>query len=130
MLAEEKMEQLKLKMQEMKEKMEAVEDQVSERDSVILEMKKRLNCEQTDQVIYESRLKQMSHDLDQLKKSSANLTKTNQEIEIEIEQLKQEKRETGLKVDLLKNQIQSLERQVGSKVVEIKQQTQTIEKQH
>lgn len=121
MLAEEKMEQLKAKMSELKEKMDSVEEQVSERDSVILEMKKRLDCEQTDQVIYESRLKQMTHDLDLFKKSSTSLTKSNQEIEIELEQLKQQKRETGLKIDLLKNQIQSLERQVGSKVVEIKQ---------
>lgn len=45
----------------------------------------------------------MTHDLDLFKKSSTSLTKSNQEIEIELEQLKQQKRETGLKIDLLKN---------------------------
>ena len=32
-------------------------DQINERDEVILDMKKRLECEQTDQVIYEAKIK-------------------------------------------------------------------------
>lgn len=38
-------------------------DQIDERDEVILDMKKRLECEQTDQVIFEAKIKQLDFDI-------------------------------------------------------------------
>ena len=43
----------------MKQKIGEASEATDERDQVILEMKKRLECEQTDEVIYEAKIKQL-----------------------------------------------------------------------
>ena len=49
----------------LKETVQKQSNQIDERDSVILDMKKRLECEQTDQIIFENKIKQIEFDLQQ-----------------------------------------------------------------
>ena len=64
MMLEEKVRQLQEREAQLKQKVSETEDRVDERDTVILEMKKRLECEETDQVVYETKIKQLEHDLE------------------------------------------------------------------
>ena len=63
MMLEEKIHQLTEKEADLKETVKRQTEQIDERDSVILDMKKRLECEQTDQVIFENKIKQLEFDL-------------------------------------------------------------------
>ena len=65
MMLEEKINQLMEKEASLKETVQKQSNQIDERDSVILDMKKRLECEQTDQIIFENKIKQIEFDLQQ-----------------------------------------------------------------
>lgn len=65
MMLEEKLRQSEARETNLKEKLKIATEEVDERDSVILEMKKRLECEETDQIIFEAKIKQLEHDLQQ-----------------------------------------------------------------
>ena len=55
--------------------MQGLNEQIDERDQVILDMKKRLECEQTDQIIFEGRIKQLEFELEQQKQQTQTLQK-------------------------------------------------------
>ena len=57
----------------LKEKVSTLSEQIEERDEVILEMKKRLECEQTDQVVFEAKIRQLEFDLAQSKQQGSDL---------------------------------------------------------
>lgn len=65
MMLEEKINQLMDREAKLKETVKKQTDEIDERDSVIINMKKRLECEQTDQVIFEAKIKQLEHDFQQ-----------------------------------------------------------------
>ena len=61
----------------LKEKLERMKDEVDERDQVILDMKKSLECEQTDEIIYEGKVKQLQFDLEQQRAHSQGFLDVN-----------------------------------------------------
>ena len=73
MMLEEKVHQLTEREAGLKEKVSSLSEQIEERDEVILEMKKRLECEQTDQVVFETKIKQLEFDLAQSKQQGSDL---------------------------------------------------------
>ena len=73
MMLEEKVHQLTEREAGLKEKVSSLSEQIEERDEVILEMKKRLECEQTDQVVFETKIKQLEFDLVQSKQQGSDL---------------------------------------------------------
>ena len=72
-MLEEKVHQLTEREAGLKEKVSSLSEQIEERDEVILEMKKRLECEQTDQVVFETKIKQLEFDLAQSKQQGSDL---------------------------------------------------------
>ena len=76
---------------------------MDERDTVILEMKKRLECEETDQVVFETKIKQLEHDLEKQREQTQSLLERNKSLSVENEELKHKERETSLQNDLLNN---------------------------
>ena len=89
----------------MQAEMEKIRTEVDERDSVILEMKGRLECEQTDQVIYEKKIKGYENDLERIRSQAQTLLKSNNELAYENEETKRTDRDLHLRNELLQNQV-------------------------
>ena len=126
MMLEEKVHQLNDREAKLKQKIQELGDQIDERDQVILEMKKRLECEQTDQVIFEAKIKQLEFDVSQSRSQTQGFIAVNQTLTLQNEELKTREREEALKNDLLSNQLVGAERQLNIRVQELKQSQETI----
>lgn len=105
MMQQEKINQLQEREAQLKGKVGTMEEGTDERDQVILEMKKRLECEQTDEVIFEAKIKQLKFDLEQARAQGQSLLEANKSLSVENEQLKNKEREQALKIDLVSNQL-------------------------
>ena len=64
-------------------------------------MKERLECEQTDQVIYENKIKVYEEDLARIRSQAQTLLKSNNEYSYENEELKRADRDLQLTNELL-----------------------------
>ena len=64
-------------------------------------MKKRLECEQTDQVIFEGKVKQLEFDLEHSRKQCSGLMQANQQLSVANEEIKHSEREGTLKMELV-----------------------------
>ena len=70
---------------------------------MILDLNQRLNCEQTDQVIYENEIKSFESDTERLRAQVQHLLKQNNEISHQYEEMKRADRDLQLRNELLQN---------------------------
>lgn len=70
---------------------------------MILDLNQRLNCEQTDQVIYENKIKSFESDTERLRAQVQHLLKQNNEISHQYEEMKRADRDLQLRNELLQN---------------------------
>ena len=59
-----------------------MKNDLGERDNMIAEMKKRLDCEQTDQVIYEKRIKAIESDLSLVREKNQEFMTNNHDFKM------------------------------------------------
>ena len=129
-ILDEKLHQMTERESDFRGQFTALTNEIKFKDQQLDDLQARINCGQTDDVVYRSKIKQLEFDLGQSNSKTTLLQSENQILSVQFEELKHVERDQSLKVELLTNQVQSTNRQLTTKVHEHKLSHETITKQH